>query len=73
MELVKLAVIFLVIIILINFKVRLNIAVAVGAVLGAILYQMGFVHSFEVAWRACGTQTPSLSSSSPISSPSSSG
>ena len=51
MELVKLAVIFLVIIILISFKVRLNIAVAVGAVLGAILYQMGFVHSFEVAWR----------------------
>ena len=51
MDLIKLAIIFIVIIVLINFKIRLNIAVAVGAVLGAILYQMGFVHSFEVAWR----------------------
>lgn len=51
MELVKLAIIFLAIIILINFKIRLNIAVAVGAVLGGILYQMGFIHFLQAAWR----------------------
>lgn len=51
MDILKLAAIFVVIIILINFKVPLSGAVAVGAVLGAVLYQMGFVHSIEVFLR----------------------
>ena len=50
MDLVKLAAIFLVIILLINFKIPLSGAVAVGAVLGAFLYQLGFMHSLELTF-----------------------
>lgn len=49
MELIKLAIIFLVIIVLINFKVPLSGAVAVGAVLGCFLYQFGLAYSLELA------------------------
>ncbi len=52
MELIKLAVIFVVIIVLINFKISLSGAVAVGAVLGAFLYQLGFLNSLELAFGA---------------------
>ena len=52
MELIKLAIIFAVIITLINFKIPLSGAVAVGAVLGMFFYQMGFVHSIKLAFWA---------------------
>lgn len=57
MDIIKLVIIFAVIIILINFKVPLSGAVAVGSVLGAILYQMGFVHSLEVFWHGIFNRT----------------
>ncbi len=52
MELIKLAIIFAVIITLINFKIPLSGAVAVGAVLGMFFYRMGFVHSIELSFWA---------------------
>ena len=52
MELIKLAVIFAVIIVLINFKIPLSGSVAIGAVLGAVLYRLGFLSSLKLAFGA---------------------
>lgn len=57
MELIKLAVIFMVIILLINFKVSLSGAVAIGSVLGMILYQFGFIPSVKLAFGAVFNST----------------
>lgn len=57
MELIKLAVIFVVIILLINFKVSLSGAVAIGSVLGMILYQFGFLPSVKLAFGAVFNST----------------
>ena len=67
MDLIKLAGIFLVIIVLINVKIpRFNIkftlssAVAVGAVLGCIFYNFGFVPSVKLAFGAVFNKTTIL-------------
>lgn len=57
MELVKLGAIFLIIILLINFKVPLSGAVAVGAVLGMFLYNFGFIPSVKLAFGAVFNST----------------
>lgn len=57
MELIKLAIIFVVIIVLINFKVSLSGSVAIGAVLGMILYQFGFLPSIKLAFGAVFNST----------------
>lgn len=57
MELIKLAIIFLVIIVLINFKVPLSGCVAVGSVLGCILYQFGVLPSIKLAFFAVFNKT----------------
>ena len=57
MDLIKLAGIFLVIIVLINFKIPLSGAVAVGAVLGCFLYQFGFIPSVELAFNSVFNST----------------
>ena len=60
MDLIKLAGIFVVIIILINFKIPLSGAVAVGAVLGFVLYGFGFIPSVKMAFGAVFNKTTIL-------------
>lgn len=57
MELIKLGIIFVVIIVLINFKIPLSGAVGVGAVLGMLLYRFGFISSVKMAFGAVFNST----------------
>ena len=57
MELIKLAGIFLVIILLINFKVPLSGSVGVGAILGCFLYGFGLLPSIKLIFFAIFNKT----------------
>ena len=57
MELIKLAGIFLVIIVLINFKLPLSGAVGVGAILGCLLYGFGLLPSIQLIFGAIFNKT----------------
>ncbi len=52
MEIAKLALIFALILVLIFFKLSLSAAVAGGAVLTAILYQVGFTNTLHLVWQS---------------------